>query len=186
MAENVTRFREASALFALFVRKVKDWEGSTPCSDWNTHALVNHVVNETLWVAPLMAGETIAQVGDRFDGDLLGDDPAGRFEAAREQALAAFNEPGALERAVHLSYGDESAVNYLDQLTVDILVHAWDLATAIGADNRLPDNLVRWALTGVAENQDMITGSGLFGQMQPIPEDANSQTKLLARLGRVG
>ncbi len=186
MAENVTRFREASALFALFVRKVQDWEAPTPCSEWNTRDLVNHLTNEVLWVPPLMAGETVAQVGDRFDGDLLGDDASAAYESAREQAMAVLNEPDALDRVVHLSYGDESAANYVDQLTVDALVHSWDLATAVGADNRLPDKLVRWALAGTEANQEMITGSGLFGPVLPYDEDANSQTQLLARMGRAG
>ena len=38
----------------------------------DVRALVIHIVNEMLWVPPLMAGQTTADVGDRFDGDVLG------------------------------------------------------------------------------------------------------------------
>ena len=48
----------------------------TPCTDWDVNTLVSHLVNEQLWVPPMLAGQTVEQVGDRFDGDLLGDQPA--------------------------------------------------------------------------------------------------------------
>lgn len=51
------------------------WELPTPCSDWDVRTLVNHIVAENLWTPPLMEGQTIADVGDRFDGDVLGADP---------------------------------------------------------------------------------------------------------------
>ena len=51
------------------------WTHSTPCAEWDVRALVNHVVGEDRWVPPLLAGLTIAEVGDTLAGDLLGDDP---------------------------------------------------------------------------------------------------------------
>ena len=79
---------------------------STPCEQWDVRTLVNHLVNETSWVPPLMHGSTIAEVGERFDGDLLGSDPVRSWSDASAAASAAVAEDGALERTVHLSYGD--------------------------------------------------------------------------------
>jgi len=36
---------------------------------------VNHLAGEDLWAPPLLAGSTIAEVGDRFEGDVLGAEP---------------------------------------------------------------------------------------------------------------
>src|SRR3954465_5133112 len=60
------------------------WDGPTPCSGWSVRELINHVVGEDLWTVPLVGGSTIEEVGDRFDGDVLGDDPVGTaVEAAK-------------------------------------------------------------------------------------------------------
>ena len=53
------------------------WALPTPCADWDVRTLVNHVVGEDLWTGPLMRGETMEEVGDRFDGDQLGELLAG-------------------------------------------------------------------------------------------------------------
>ena len=79
------------------------WEAATPCGDWDVRTLVNHVVGELLWLPPLLAGQTIAEVGDRFDGDVLGDDPLATFVAAAAAARAAFGRDGAQDGTVHLA-----------------------------------------------------------------------------------
>ena len=64
-------------------RRRRPMGGATPCTEWDVRALVNHVLGEIRWAVPLFAGSTIAEVGDRFDGDLLGDDPVGRVGRGR-------------------------------------------------------------------------------------------------------
>jgi uncharacterized protein (TIGR03086 family) len=60
------------------------WEAATPCTDWSVRDLVNHVTGEHLWAPHLLDGATIAQVGDRYDGDLLGDSPLTAWEQAAQ------------------------------------------------------------------------------------------------------
>ena len=129
----------AAALFDATVRQVRDdqWALPTPCAEWDARALVNHLVGEARWTAPLLAGQTIAQVGDRFDGDLLGSDPRAAWAAAYDEAVDAADRAKSEERIVHLSFGDTPAEEYLRQLTADYLVHSWDLAVTIGAPDRL-------------------------------------------------
>src|SRR5690348_13522575 len=104
------------------------WSNPTPCTEWSVRDLVNHVVGEELWMVPLLQGSTIAEVGDRFDGDVLGDDPVGTARAASSEALRVSDEKLPSGGKVSLSYGEEDAAEYAWQLAADHLIHGWDLA----------------------------------------------------------
>lgn len=128
-------------------------------------------------------GATISEVGGRFDGDVLGDDPVTTWTEAADAARDAFAVPGATELTVHLSFGDVSGQYYLDQLTTDLVIHSWDLAEAVGRHTRLPAELVDFAL-GEFAGYGNLSGSGLFDPPLPVPDDAGPQTRLLALTGR--
>src|SRR3954452_19746150 len=82
------------------------WSSAPPCSDWDVRALVNHVVGEELWIPPLVEGQTIEQVGDRLDGDVLGADPLRTADAAAQDGADAMADGVAKGGIVHLSFGD--------------------------------------------------------------------------------
>ncbi|MER6995672.1 TIGR03086 family metal-binding protein [Streptomyces sp. NPDC000410] len=181
------RHAEALALFTDRVHAVRadQWDAPTPCAEWSVRDLVNHVTVEQLWVPPLVGeGRTIADVGDAFDGDVLGDHPAVTWDRAASAAKAAFNEPGALERTVELSYGDSPVTAYCAQMVADAVVHAWDLSRGIGADETLPDELVDFVRREVSPYAADLVKSGLFAAPVEPPAGADAQTKLLCMLGR--
>ena len=95
------------------------WKLPTPCSDWSVRDLVNHVVGEDLWTSPLMRGRTIADVGSRLDGDLLGEDPRGAAASAATEAVGVVDETLPAHGTVQLSYGEESMDEYVRQLVAD-------------------------------------------------------------------
>ena len=160
------------------------WEGDTPDTEWNVRDLVSHVLSENLWAPPLFAGSTIGEVGDRFDGDVLGTDPHGSWRAASVDALEAADEPGAMDRTVHLSFGDFPGREYLGQLTADHTIHAWDLARSIDADDRLDPELVEFVYNFMAPQAEQWAAAGVFAPQVDLPADADPQSKLLALSGR--
>jgi uncharacterized protein (TIGR03086 family) len=176
----------ACAEFAERVQAIRDeqWHSPTPCAQWDVRTLVNHLAGEDRWTVPLFDGQTIAQVGDRFSGDLLGDDPIRLCLQAIEEATATVGRPGALHRTVHLSFGETPAEEYVWQLFADHLIHAWDLARAIGADERLDPELVEACATWFAEREDLYRSAGVIGPRPPTADDADPQTALLAAFGR--
>ena len=171
--------------FTGLVEMVGDrWSAPTPATEWSVRDLVNHVAGEQLWAPPLMAGATIEEVGDRFDGDVLGSDPVARWRDSVEAASAAFAEPGALQRTVHLSFGDLPAEEYVWQMVSDLHLHAWDLATALGEDDRIDPEAVGALLEVLSAQEEMLRGSGVYGDHLPVPDDADDQVRLLALVGR--
>ncbi|WP_369213073.1 TIGR03086 family metal-binding protein [Streptomyces flavofungini] len=181
------RHGEALDLFSDRVHAIRpdQWDAPTPCTDWNVRDLVGHLTGEQLWVPPLVRdGATIESVGDSFEGDVLGPDPVASWDTAAAAARAAFREPGALDRTVHLSSGESSATHYCGQMTMDLVVHAWDLSRAIGADEKLPADLVEFAVREVTPYADELAGTGLFDRAVEPPPGADQQTRLLNMLGR--
>jgi len=185
MAGAVDMYRRSVEEFGQRVMAVGvgDWGRPTPCSEWSVRDLVRHLVYEELWAPPLLAGATIADVGDRFEGDILGDDPQVAWKEAAAQALAAAS-PGALERTVHLSFGDFPGQDYLGQLTADHVIHAWDLARSIDADDRLDPELVEFVYNFMAPQAEQWAAAGVFAPQVDLPADADPQSKLLALSGR--
>jgi uncharacterized protein (TIGR03086 family) len=173
--------------FGARVHAVRDgqWSAPTPCTDWSVRELVNHLTGEQLWAPPMVGGATVEQIGSRLDGDVLGADPASAWDSAATAALAAFTEPGALDRVVHLSYGDRSAEYYLKEMVCDLVVHAWDLAVAIGVDRTLDPVLVERVLEFTEPHAAVLAASGLFDAPVPVPDDAAPQTRLIAMYGRI-
>jgi uncharacterized protein (TIGR03086 family) len=183
---DVRRHVEAMAAFEGAVRAVQpdQWQLPTPCADWDVRTLVNHVVGEALWVAPLLAGGTVADVGDALDGDLLGEDPPAAWELARDDALAAIRATDVDARIVHLSFGDTPSLEYLRQLTADYLVHTWDLAVAIGADDRLERELVDAVATWFTAQAAAYRSAGVVASPVSVPDGADAQRRLLGQFGR--
>lgn len=184
--EVVSLYTRAVDAFLAAVDQVPDgaWAAPTPCTDWDVRALVNHVVGEDRWVVPLLEGRTIAEVGDALDGDLLGDAPREAAAEAGKAAAAAMSEPGALQRTVHLSFGDFSGADYAWQMLADHVVHTWDLAAATGQDRVLDPHLVAATAAWWAGWEAAYRGAGAVGPAVDVGPGASEQDRLIASFGR--
>ncbi|MFC6084894.1 TIGR03086 family metal-binding protein [Sphaerisporangium aureirubrum] len=162
------------------------WWAPTPCAGWDVRTLVNHLVGESLMVPELMSGRSAAEIGDLFEGDLLGDDPVKAYDVAAAAAVRATEPPDALTRTVRLSFGDVSGEEYFTELFADALIHTWDISTAIGPEVRLDPELVRLCAEWFARTEEAYRQTGVIGERPPLPADADPQTRLLAAWGRCG
>jgi uncharacterized protein (TIGR03086 family) len=178
-------YGRASAAFSTAAHRIGDrWQAPTPCADWDVRQLLHHVVEEERWTPPLFAGETIAGVGDRFAGDLLGHDPLASLDEAAAAALDAIRYDGAMERTVHLSFGDFPGREYALQLAADHLVHAWDMARALGVDERLDLETVVVIRDWFRSMEQAYRDAGVIGPRTAVSPDADPQAELLAMFGR--
>ncbi|HEX5996916.1 MAG TPA: TIGR03086 family metal-binding protein [Jiangellales bacterium] len=182
----IALYVRATDVFDARVRAVRpdQWGNATPCTEWNVRQLVNHVAVEDLWVPPLLAGKTIADVGNAYDGDQLGDEPVAGWSRALAAARQAVLEPGVASRTVHLSYGDDRAGEYLLQLFADHLIHGWDLARAVDGDTDLPGDLVEECIMYFARMEETYRNAGMIAARVDVPATADAQTRLLAAFGR--
>ncbi len=171
-----------------FVSSVVDsaWENDTPCTDWNVKDVVNHIVYENVWMVALFNGRTIEEVGNEFEGDLVGDDPIGVYNRTANDVKAIIAQPDAMTRTCQISSGPVSGAEYSKQLFLDTLIHGWDIAVGSKQDAKLDDYLVQMCTPlaqMIADNDDyraaFATPIGDSGSDSP-------QTHLLGLLGREG
>jgi hypothetical protein len=69
-------------------------------------------------------------------------------------------------------------------LFADHLIHAWDLARAIGADERLDGELVASCASWFEAVEDAYRSAGVIAARPPVAGGADAQTVLLACFGR--
>ena len=82
--------------------------------------------------------------------------------------------------------GEIPCAQFLGMRVADALLHAWDLARAIGADEQLPAGLVAEVWAVMSPMAALIGSSGFFGSgpSGQVDEDAPLQLRLLDLSGR--
>ena len=125
--------------------------------------------------------DVLEDVGDRYEGDVLGGDPVTTSHRAAQAAAEAV-DGSSPDATVHLSYGEERVEEYVRQLAADHLVHGWDLAVATGADARLDPELVAEVAAWFAGREEMYRFAGVVGPH--VDASGDPQTDLLAAFGR--
>ncbi|HUD11331.1 MAG TPA: TIGR03086 family protein [Candidatus Saccharimonadia bacterium] len=146
--------------------------------------IVNYHAYDDAWLPDVLKGKTAAEVGSKFDGDLLGDDPKGKFAKLVEAAIGAVQTCDDLARIVHLSYGDFPVREYLKHITSFRGFRSYDIARLIGADTTLPPDLVQGLWDKIGPKVEQWRGMGVYGPAVPVPADAPLQDRLLGMVGR--
>lgn len=114
---------------------------STPCDGWDLAALLRHVIGQNDGFAAAVA--TGDAPLDAYDGPAIsGATVLADWDASVARLRAAFAEASP-EGVVHLvEIGDVTVAQAQRMQLLDTVVHAWDLATALGLEHRPDDDLV--------------------------------------------
>jgi uncharacterized protein (TIGR03086 family) len=154
----------------------------TPCSEWDVRALVNHMIGAHFYFTGALREQEMDP--NATPPDFAAHDPASTFQQASSEMLKAWREPGALDRTVQTLLGAMPAQMLIGMLTMDNLVHGWDLARATGQSENLDPEMATQIL-GMVRQANLPRGEGApFKPEQPAPPDAIPEQKLAAYLGR--
>jgi uncharacterized protein (TIGR03086 family) len=151
-----------------------DWDKQTPCSDWTVRDLVEHTLQ---WQAT--GGAMLGAATSRGDG----------WDAIRNAYASHLSDPSNLDGTV-----DEFAGIPKQQLAAfligDLLIHSWDLARSIGADETLPPAAVEATMEGLHHvPAELLRGRNPLGQPMmgaavETGDGASIQDRMLAFTGR--
>jgi uncharacterized protein (TIGR03086 family) len=159
---------------------------ATPCVDWDTLALLNHVLG-TLALGAALLGDVEPAVrmvpGSLPDGDLVGDDPIKAYRVGVDGLLTAASGD-ALSRSHATPLGDMPGTVLGGFTTLDIAVHGWDLAKATGQHVELDDGLADEVLAFARQTITDATRAPRIGPEVTAGPHASATDRLVAFLGR--
>jgi uncharacterized protein (TIGR03086 family) len=179
MSDVLDRYRILADDFGARIKGVTEegWDNQSPCTEWKARDVAAHVIGVHRHFLAGLDG-TDEPSGD--PGDLVA-----AWEAARADIEEALSDPDRATAIVESPFGQmpfEALVGRL--LSVDTLVHTWDLARATGQDETINEEFSSHALSGLAPLDGMIRGPGMFEPAIDPPLGASSQVQLLSFLGR--
>jgi uncharacterized protein (TIGR03086 family) len=157
----------------------------TPCSQWDTRTLLNHLIGGSWMWAMLGTGQQLDT--SKPAPDFAADDPTGAYLAAGKAALEAFRAPGAMERTFATPIGPVPGAVALGLALTDTVIHGWDLATATSQpsaiDPRTAETVLEMSRAGLSPEfrQPPISA---FADEVPVGPDATATDRLVAFLGR--
>lgn len=166
------------------------WANRVETASTDVRTLTNHVVVETDWVAPLLAGESPDEVRQRFPyrTEAFAADPVADYDRASAAATAAFSEAGAMAARCEIGAPgvpaeSRSGRELCGSRFVDVLVHGWEIAKATGQDASLDPDLAKAAYDVIEPEIRELFEHGVIRQPLDVPAGADPQTRLLALFG---
>jgi uncharacterized protein (TIGR03086 family) len=142
------------------------WDRRSPCDAWDARGVLEHVIgfHDVLLLRPLGLKPSRPR-----------EDPQVRWQLTYDSLTEALRSGRATQLDAH---------KLVPNLTRDVLVHTWDLARAIGADDRLDPGWCELCYAGLPADPQALSASGMFSAPVAVDNESDVQARLLARLGR--
>ena len=170
----------------LAVRTARQWACPTPCAEWNVRDVADHILGGNRFTILIVDGLPAERAMNTvIRGDFAGD-PAQAFEVSSTAQLSALRRPGVLETMYEHPMGFLSGRQIARLRVSDLVVHAWDIARALGLPEELDHLLVMESIAVVEEFGEKSIAAGLFGSGKGgnLPENSTDQSRLLDMAGR--
>lgn len=176
-------YREVAGHFTQLVDAVANeetWTRPAPPAGWTARDVVRHLID---WFPAFLtsgAGITLPTGPD------VNQDPAAAWRAMSDSVQAILDDPASADVTFADEHTGELPVpQAISQFfTQDVFMHSWDLARATGQDETLDPERCAAMLAGMESWDEALRSSGHYGPRIDVPGDADSQTKLLAFIGR--
>jgi uncharacterized protein (TIGR03086 family) len=153
----------------------------TPCAPWDVRATLDHLIGATWMFALVNQGRAVGEDA----GGIVGDDPLAALATAAESNIASWRTPGAFDGQRAFPFGTFSADAAAMMNLSEVVVHTWDIATALGADATIDPTVAAMLDTFYRSiSLDPYRAHGAFGPEILVDSSAPPADRLLARLGR--
>jgi uncharacterized protein (TIGR03086 family) len=182
------RYQRAQDGFDAVLAAVRpdQWDAPSACTEWTVRDVAGHVIwgqrQMRAWATGTDYPDGRGAPGAPHPGELAGADPVAVWRAARAESVPALT-PEALGRTTSITgLGDVPLAEMVTLLTVDHVVHTWDVGHALGMDVRLDPTFV--ALVSDWAPSHVVRRPGFFGPEVTPPGGGDEQARMLGFLGR--
>lgn len=174
------RHRAVAARFGELARSTADWSAPTPVAAWAAGDVVDHLLD---WFPGFLAG------GGLHVREVPASEGQGRtaaWTARADEIQTLLDDDDAAGRPfVHPFAGAHTLGDAIDRFyTVDVFMHTWDLARAVGGDDRLDPVWSRELLAGLRAIEPVLRSSGHYGLAVEVGPDADVVDQLMGFIGR--
>jgi hypothetical protein len=144
--------------------------------------LAAHIRDEA-WVPDVLAGKTMAEVGDAWKGDLSGTDPIASYDHYNDLATAAVSAPLKDGQIAHLSYGDFPVGTFFEHTSFYRGFQAPLIAKLAGIRFAMSDDLIDLLWSAVEPQIEQLRAIHVFGPPVEVPDGSDREALLLGMTG---
>ena len=153
----------------------------TPCVQWDVRATLDHLIGAT-WMFTLVNQDQA--VGEDAVG-IGGGDPVAALTNAAAANVASWRVPGAFDGDRTFPFGTFPADAAAMMNLSEVVVHTWDIATALGVDPTIDPTVAEMVYAFYRRmSLDPYRAHGAFGAEISTDRSAPAADRLLALLGR--
>lgn len=158
------------------------WDAPSPCEGWNARDVLAHVIHSQ---RTFLAERGVdASTSADLDSD-PSIDPGDAWRVHLERMRELLADPAVAGMEYDGVFGRTTVGKSIVAFHgFDLMVHRWDIAAAAGLDERLTDDeldVLESSADGFGEH---LYDDGVCKPALTVPDDADRQERVLARLGR--
>jgi uncharacterized protein (TIGR03086 family) len=160
------------------------FDGPTPCTEWDVRTLLNHLILWTSYSLEVRAnGGSVGQ--ELIDRDFAADPGfAADYRAQLDRALTAWSDPATWNRSLDVMGSPMPSADVAALNIAEMVLHGWDLAAATGQAYTVSEPAAAAAMRAVEANAELFRQYKGFAEPVEVPPTASPLDRLLALSGR--
>lgn len=183
MSQNLRTFTKSLYTLDAVAQRVPSnaWDNPSCCTGWSARHVAGHAAWLIKNLGSIAAGE--GSIEGQREELVLGDVPAVGMRTIVETTLRQLDQQHALSPILPTPWGDLSVDDFIGEVWIDPIVHAWDLADATGTAHGIDEATAQAALTQLQAMSESHIAPWELGSAQP-PAAETAVARLIAFTGR--
>ncbi len=157
------------------------WDNPSSCDGWTARQVGGHAAWLVKNLGSIAAGH--GSIDGQAEELVLGPNPAEGMRAIVATTLEQLDRPGSLAVTLPTPWGEQTVDEFIGEVWLDPIVHAWDLADATGEQHGIDESTATTALHQIEAMSPTHRDAWEFAAPK-TSVDTNAMAQLIAIAGR--